>query len=73
MNAFDEGFNLFKQHPDLMLSEVWRKKPIKNGSSAEEKATRAERSAFVEGYLTARHQRDEYEWEKNNGKGNKIT
>jgi hypothetical protein len=58
MSAFDEGFDLFKRKPDLMLIEVWRMKPINNNSSAEEKAARAVREAFVDGYLSARAQRD---------------
>jgi hypothetical protein len=64
MTAFDEGFDLFKRKPDLMLIEVWRMKPINNNSASEEKAARAVREAFVDGYMAGRKQRDEYEREK---------
>lgn len=53
MNAFDEGFDLFKREPELMLTEVWWRAHAKDGDPQE----------FVEGYKAARKQHDEYKTE----------
>jgi hypothetical protein len=46
---FDDGYELFKKYPDLLLVEVWHWAGI--GADAEE---------FVEGYKAARAKRDAF-------------
>ena len=51
-SAFDQGFDLFKRAPDLLLAEVCRRHPIETSLE------------FMEGYRTARLQHDAFERER---------
>jgi hypothetical protein len=57
--AHDNGFELFKREPELVLAAVWR-----HPDCPREMAPALE---FLEGYKAARRQRDEYLREKARG------
>jgi hypothetical protein len=56
--AFDLGYELFKREPELLGVEVWWR-------AAETIESFQGQIDFVTGFMTGRHQRDEYEREKN--------
>lgn len=57
-DPFEQGYELFKQEPDLMLVEVWHRVPSD--------WSRADQEAFLMGYIAMRRKRDEYESETRN-------
>jgi hypothetical protein len=56
-DAFDQGFELFKREPELLGVEVWWR-----ANKAVDKVQ--DQFDYVTGYMTGRHQRDDYEREK---------
>jgi hypothetical protein len=55
--AFDQGFELFKREPELLGVEVWWR-------ATEAVSKVQDQFDYVTGYMTGRHQRDDYEREK---------
>src|SRR5438045_9763720 len=60
-DPFEQGYELSKQEPDLMLIEVWRRAP--EGFSKGPAWERADQEAFLMGYIAMRRQRDAREQE----------
>ena len=57
MSAYDEGFNLFKREPTLMLAEVyWRAQACGYKNH--------EQHVYVDGYRIARLQHDNHQRER---------
>lgn len=54
-DPFEQGYELYKQEPDLLLIEVWRR--------ALPFWSRDKQEAFLMGYIAMRRQRDEREQE----------
>lgn len=56
MDYFEQGYELYKQEPDLMLIEVYHRAPPD--------WSRADQEAFLMGYIAMRRQRDQRESER---------
>ena len=52
MNAYEQGFELFRSEPELLLIEVCHRAALEDQAD------------FLAGYIAARRQRDEYESER---------
>ena len=50
-DAYDAGYDLFKNEPELLLAEVWWRAAPRPSD---------ERQEFVDGYRAARKQHDEF-------------
>jgi hypothetical protein len=53
INYRDAGFDLFKEEPELMVAAVWQR-------AAKLTEDRDQQREFVNAYIDARRQRDEY-------------
>jgi hypothetical protein len=54
MTSYDQGYDLFKRHPELLLAQVWWRAP--------KDFTKEQANEFVDGHRAARWQ-DEFERE----------